>query len=478
MHLYKFEKFSKFRNNLTKKISAISCQNRQHRLDILLVVVLASVAGLVCYQGAQLINPALITTWEGMDVWFDADITRVFFNMISRWSDHYRTKVHPLFSLIAFPPVYLLSRAGLEEITAVRIVIAAVSSLWISAVFVLLRLLGCRRFDATLFSILAATSAAAMFWFVIPETYSFGSLSLLLALCLVAIAQYRKPSSLWYMVVSALTLSVTTTNWMAGILATIANHPWKRALQITANAFCLVVVLWAVQKRIFPSAVFFLGDREEEKYINMATSGGPLQIIKSFVSHTMVMPTINIVDKHSPSHWPLIFTQSSPPGSASLWGTVAVVLWTALLGLGLWGFFSIKQHLKLRIVLGLTLLGQLALHLVYGSETFLYALHFVPLLIVLAAFSTLTRARPLALVLAGALALSAGVNNGLQFDKVIKVVENHAPGRHQVLRQMQLRPTDQWPRGTGHVVLAAPGSPEIDKAYHEPGGSFSPAVGS
>ena len=37
---------------------------------------------------------------------------------------------------------------------------------------------------------------------------------------------------------------------------------------------------------------------------------------------------------------------------------------------------------------------------------------------------------------------------------------------------------DPWPRSAGHVVLATPGSSEADKAYHEPGGSFSPAVGS
>jgi len=94
----------------------------------------------------------------------------------------------------------------LEPITAVRIVIAAVASLWFSSLFILLRLIGCRQFDAALFSILAATSAAAMFWFVIPETYSFGSLSILLALGLTALAQHRKLSSLWYVVVSALTL--------------------------------------------------------------------------------------------------------------------------------------------------------------------------------------------------------------------------------------------------------------------------------
>lgn len=430
------------------------------------------------YLGAQLIDP-VIFDWDTYNTWFQADIPRVFANMTARGGGHYRTKVHPLFSLTAFPPVYVLTDVlGIEPITAVRIVIAVVASLWFSTLFILLRLINCRRFDATLFSVLAASSAAAVFWFVIPETYSFGSLSFLLALCLVAIAQRHKLAPLWYVAVSALTLSFTVTNWMVGILTTIINHPWKRSLQITINAFCLVVVLWAVQKRIFPSAEFFLGDREEEKYINMPQSGGPLQVIKSFVSHTMVMPTIKLVANSEQPDWPIMLTQLSPPGSGSLWGAIAVVLWTALLGLGLWGLFSAKQHLKLRIVLGLTLLGQLGLHTLYGDETFLYALHFAPLLVVLAALSTLTPARPLALVLAGMLVLSAGVNNGWQFTKATEFFQSHGSSRHLVKVQMRQRPAEPWPRGTGHVVLAAPGSREVDKAYHEPGGSFSPAVGS
>ena len=45
----------------------------------------------------------------------------------------------------------------------------------------------------------------------------------------------------------------------------------------------------------------------------------------------------------------------------------------------------------------------------------------------LAAFSTLTRARVLALVLAGAVVLSAGVNNGLQFGKFTEFSHGYGP---------------------------------------------------
>lgn len=50
--------------------------------------------------------------------------------------------------------------------------------------------------------------------------------------------------------------------------------------------------------------------------------------------------------------------------------------------------------------------------------------------------------------------------------------------RALVLREMRARPGDFWPRGTGHAPLSTIGLPARAKAYLEPGGSFSPAVGS
>ncbi len=356
--------------------------------------------------------------------------------MTDRVSNHYRVKVHPLFSLVAFP-LTLLATKGLsvDPIVSVKLVISAIAALWISTLFILFRLMGLHRLDAILFSLLASVSSASMFWFVVPETYSFGSLSIVIALCFVVLAETRQFSSLWYAGVSALTLSMTTTNWMVGLLTTFVSFPKKKALQVTINAFSLTVVLWTVQKIIFPSAVFFLGDREEKNYVLMSGSGGFWPVLKSFLSHTMVMPNINLLtEKYTLPHWPVLSVQSAMPGSGTLYGPIAVVVWTILLGLGLWGFFTSRQHLKLRIVVGVTLLGQLLLHSIYGDETFLYALHFVPLLIALVAFSSFTRGRTIALGLTAILILTAGTNNLIQFNRSIELVNDQAPQRYQVLR--------------------------------------------
>jgi hypothetical protein len=441
--------------------------------DLVVGVLLAIAAGIASYEGARLINPVVLQT---PDLWFQSDLPRVYADMTDRWFVHNQTSVHPLFLLATCPPVYGMQRAfGIEAITAVRIIMAVLASLWIVALFIILRIIGCCRLDAIIFCLLGATSASAMFWFVVPDTFGFGSLSILLAITLVALANNETPSQWWYVIVSALTFSFTITNWMAGILATLASHTWRRAVQITVLAFCLVMVLWGVEKLIFPSARFFLENRADTTF---ALINPPLSTINSFVFHSIVMPAIKIRLNEFVPEQPYMSTQLSMPGSGSIWGVIAVSIWAALLALGIWSWSAVHWHRQLRVVLAAILMGQLALHLLYGDETFLYSLHYTPLLLVLAAISTLTRARVVALTLASGLALVAGINNGLQFGKALELVQQHLSEHVKVLDEMNKRPSDIWPRGVGHVVLAAPGTVDVDKAYHEPGGSLSPGVGS
>jgi hypothetical protein len=147
-----------------------------------------------------------------------------------------------------------------------------------------------------------------------------------------------------------------------------------------------------------------------------------------------------------------------------------------LLAIGIWALFRVAPHRPARVVLGLTLLCQLGLHMVYGKETFLYSLHFAPLLVILAALGTQTPARPLVLLLAGGLVVVAAANNYSQFTKAASFYRSNESPRHLVKSQMRVRPHDPWPRGVGHVILSRPGDREEEKSYHEPGGSFSPAV--
>jgi hypothetical protein len=155
---------------------------------------------------------------------------------------------------------------------------------------------------------------------------------------------------------------------------------------------------------------------------------------------------------------------------------------------------------KLRVFVALGLLGQVALHLLFGRETFLYSMHYLPLLIVMASLVVFTRARVMALIVAIAIIVLGGFNNFQQLGKATEFIKGEVTQAHMVQLAIRERPSDPWPRGTqrlksnqigrivpdtperphkaGHILLGWPGSQIDEKAYFESGGNFSPAVGS
>lgn len=216
------------------------------------------------------------------------------------------------------------------------------------------------------------------------------------------------------------------------MLATAVSFPWKRACQLTANAFCIVVILWGVEKFIYPQCEFFLGDREKARYVNSPLLGGPVTAMKAFVFHTMVMPRIRPFEDMK-GEWHrcgYIRIQLDRPGAGSRLATVAAALWALLLAIGVWGLFTIKGYVKLRLVVGGTLLGQMALHSIYGAETFIFSLNFAPLLLAVAAMGLHTRLRRVVLVAAACLIFTAGPNNLSQRSKAIDLAHRIYASAH------------------------------------------------
>ncbi len=452
----------------------------QHRADILIALALGVAIAIPTHIGTYQIPDPVITDFYAQDVWFGSDIPTVFGNITDFNSDFGRNNKHPLFPLLIFPLVFGLSKLLLLDVlTAVRLLVVLAAAGWVAALYALLRCMGLQRLDATLFTLLGGVSAASVFWLVIPESFSFGSLTIILGLLFATLAQYRPFSTLGYVLLNVMTVSITITNAMVGIFTTVVNHRWRQVIQIGIAALALSTALWVGQRVVFTNSGFpfqpgtFIG---EKKFVSVPGKSGLLAMLSSFFYQTMVMPATTWLDSSLRPDWVQLESNVLNPLSGGLWGAIAVVTWTGLLLLGIWGFGSTQRHLKLRIVLGLTLAAQLVMHSIYGvEETFIYSLHFIPLLVMLAAFSLFTPLRLVSLALAGVLIISAGINNRSQFNQVATALWNYGTPHQQVAAQMKLRPQDPWLRSEGPVVLAQPGSAIAHKAFHQPGGSFSPA---
>ena len=438
--------------------------------DVALAVALAAVGAAVTSHGADVVGTA-IADWHSFDLWFQSDAPRLFDNLTRRQSDHYRSNVHPLFSLVGYGSVYLLRRLlRLDPWTAVHAFEALVAAGWAATMYLLLRLAGHRRLDGVVLTLLGLGSAAAVLWLTVPESYGLGSLTLMLPLVILAAGAIRPLPIGWWVLGSAASLSITVTNWMSGLAAALRALGWRRAAVASAAAVVVVTAAWSWSTACLPSTEFFVS-HEEQSYLRVPTPARIARVVGTMAVHSIVIPRIGRA--FDSPHW--LSAQRSWPGSGGPLAAAATIAWVALFGLGLREAGRRWRTDPLVFVTLACLAGQLALHMVYGEETLLYAMHWLPLLILVAGLALLGPARPWALALAIVTLVSGSANNLLRLDSIARMFRTP---RQDVQDQMARRPGDPWPRGEAHVILSTPGSAADAKAYLEPGGSFSPRAAS
>ncbi len=454
--------------------------------DVVLALAVGLAAAVYATRAMTVIGPGIMAELAE-DSWFQSDAPRIAWGMSDRRADHDRSTVHPISILLTTPPVLALRLwFGWSAARATASVVTVVAGLWGAALYVLLRSLRCRRPDALLYTMLGIASAAAIFWLPIRDRYALGSVSIMGGLALVATAAAPAgATTLRWIIASAATLAVTVTNWMFGVLAAAVLLPVRRALVVTAGGLALVIVCWVAQNRLVPNTRFFVPTREEAEYTFRPTADRLRSVLRVVTVHSIVMPQFSRLHEGGdplpldawlrPAAQNQLTMQETRSGTGGTAGNIATVAWLAALVIGIGTALTRWRDQRIWLVVLLGLAGQVALHLVYGEETFLYALHWLPLLVALAAAGTLGPLRPLSLALAGVVLVTAGTNNVAAFRRAARL---YGPEREIALRAKNHRPDEPWPRGEGHVLLARPGTPESAKSWHEPGASLSPVKGS
>lgn len=444
--------------------------------SLLVALLVTVVAGGAYFTLSGMVDPQLYES-SAVDVWFEADVARITEYMTSRWSDHYRSKVHPLWSLLTVPPTYFFTDfLNFSDRTAVRTTLTLSAGLAFGSLFLLIRLLGCRILDALAVIAVTSVTAAALFWFTIPETHSLGFLSVLPAIALAAKGTSRPGIGL-DIFASAASLSVTTTNWLYGLTAVGLRRRWRNVLVVTLTALGAVTAIWAVQRRLIPSVVFFLGNPLEMEHVLAPESRGVLNVIASVFLYTGVMPAIDVVDRRGAGEWPIMITQTVSPGDASVVGTIAVLAWIGLLACGTWTLLGKGQRWRtLRWFIAVTLIGQLTIFSLFGNETFLYALNYLPLFGVIIAVSCMGPLRRAALALMAVFFLSAAWNNGSQFVEATRFFERYGTYHAGNLEMRRAKEREQSRQPVQPTVLWSPGVREFDWGRFLGGVHFSPGV--
>jgi hypothetical protein len=192
------------------------------------------------------------------------------------------------------------------------------------------------------------------------------------------------------------------------------HHPWRRTVQIIANAITVLIVLCSMQRVIYPSSGRLADHDPADRLAVRATLlTEPLTPALPFVLYGMVMPTVDAQTSLSIQHASML------PNTVA--GGIALIAWIALLLLGL-GSALPPPAARMRALLLAALGAQLALQLVVDGETFRSALSSLPLLIALTALGTLSPWRRAAIALSAVLLVSAGINNASRFEQSVNLV--------------------------------------------------------
>ena len=414
---------------------------------------------------------------EFFDLWYESDLPRMVESLSDRRSEHHhRTNVHPLYSLLVVTPFFVLTSIGFSERQAATALIAFGAFILTVSFYALMRACRLPRLDAVLGVTLLSSTAAAVFWLSVPETYALGAASIVLALLWLAVP--RGTHDVWSgPVQSAGTLSITLTNWVAGLVTLILGLGWRRAIWAGFIGFGIVALLTVVQYVGYPQAGRFLAIVGEKEYADLGESASLLSRITTATFHSLLAPAPDTTQQTIGDLMRLTVQTQAPAHSPI--ALVGFVGWLALIAGGVITMVKGKIPVRMSLAVAIILAAQIVLHLVYGSETFLYALHFAPLFALIAAWGLTSTFRPVLLGVMAVTALLGFWHNTSQFRQTA-ILFNDLHLRKEravVAAEQRARPDDPWPAPRGHLVLGAPGAPVTEKAYLEPGGSFSPRPG-
>lgn len=443
----------------------------------LLLMATAFVSGLVLLLTA----PPILFSLRAQDVWFEADVFRVLQQMSQPRGALDRAYVHPVFSLVVIPLVLLIKAAtGLDGRHAVAVFSGLLAAGIAGLCWMILRRMGRGRLDAFLVGLLLLSSSTWMFWFSVTETYPLGGLTILLAL-LAGCIQWKDTleDRMALLLAGTATFFATITNGMFGLALFWLRLSWRRFLLYTAAAFLLTAGLFLAQRLFFSGPDGGgLAFQSESKFVLTAASGGPLHTLKVQFLDAFLAPKLHLI--HTDPEWTWLSLQRTTPGSGSPWGAAALAGWAGLLGLGAAGWWRARSRQPVFCFLLLTGIGgQALLHAIYGEETFLYAFHILPLLVLVAGFAfEWPRLRIWVRIGTAMLAVAAAANNGLVLRQARACASALGNQSVAALTEKAARPQDDWPRGKSHLVLGRPGAEAAGKAFMEPGGSFSPSAGS
>jgi hypothetical protein len=403
---------------------------------------------------AAVLQSQLAFTNTHLDVWFDSDSQFIVDQLTHRWSTHNGTNSrHPIYVLLTYPLVFVQVRLlGIDTAHAMLAVLILYSSLCVAMMYVVLRLMDLSIVPSLLFTGIFVVSAPGILFLGIHERLILGGLTILVMVAVFLLYQRHLVPAGMLMLAAAFTLGVTVTNFMIGVLGLLLVLGIRRGVQASANALVVVMLLNVLVVVAFPTSTTLL-DVRSWPFLSTVVSGRAERVEKggnlwerarAFFFYSVVLPEPQIQKKPEGSDTRYLSVQEAGIEKGDEIWYVAAVLWVVLLAMGARSLMISRRWNTLAKLLGLGVLGQFCLFMLYGAETVLFSPYYVPLMILIAAMSWRTCAtRRAALVLTLLFLIVLVFNNTEEFIEALQKAKNLISTPEAAARTLVLTPGTQ-----------------------------------
>ena len=321
-----------------------------------------------------------------LNIWFDSNAPLVYMAMTSRGTKLQMTNRHPLFPYVGVLPVKAMGLIGIPEPLGVSLALAfgvgIMSGLFALTLVMTIENVALMWLSQALFF----ASSSFVFWSGICERFPLGSATILAVTA--GVAYYSKKGGMPVVaavLLNVISLSITITNWMFGLLMTFHFFKIKTAIRVTLYALLITTLLWLLESLFIEQKNSLVHvDSWNQKFILNSYAGSLYQKLIALLGHTMVIPSIHpygFPEGVGAGAHEMLGVAHARLGSGSLLGALLATAWGLLfIGGGFLWWLKTEKSVFDRF-LSLAILGQVALHMVYGVELFLYGLHVIPLVL-------------------------------------------------------------------------------------------------
>ena len=364
---------------------------------------------------------------------FEADTYRVINDISIFIIDHSRISVHPLFLIIVQPIYYMIYALTFNRIISIIIISTIASSISIVYIYKILSIFSKNIFTKIIIVLIYSFSLTNIVFTSCIELYNYATLFLIILFYyFIKKIKNKNIKDFIFPIIGLFTFGFTITNFIIFLIIIFILFISKRlsflkSFKIVFITLSIALVLNIIQSIIWPYTpnIFNSKISNEKSYINYNIKVKNIKnVLKNDYIYSLIGTNVKVKVNggylYEGDNYVIDFKNNT------IVNIVLIVTFYLLLILLV--IRNVNYELHINLALGLSLLYNTLLHLVYGnSGTFLYSMHFLYLIILLLGINLLKEKsivlKKVATIFLFVFIIFEIFNNLIVFNKIIIIVK-------------------------------------------------------